>query len=154
MSTRLVICADSALDVCGRLAASGRRVAVPSRAKSLAECVSAKRMIRKFDLTGLPVEIGSVQNKLHVLVSCNKNRFRSKDIVRHTWSGDLPAGSLYKVGPGVYVTSPEFSLLLISQKCGFNDLVMRCCEACGAYGIDDRGKGFYERPALTSIARV
>ena len=154
MSTRLVICADSALDVCGKLAVAGCKAATPSRAKTLNGCVSAKRAIAKFDFANLPVEISSAGRKLHVLVDGNNSRFCSKTIARHTWNGVLPPGSLYKIGPEVYMTSPEFSLLLISQKCGFNDLVMRCCEVCGTYGIDGGGKGFYERSALTSIAKV
>ena len=154
MAARLVICADSALDMCGKLAAAGRKIAMPTRVKSLAECVSTKRMVRTFNLAELPIETASTGDKLHVLIDGNASRFCSKDIVRHVWSGVLPAGSLYKVAQEVYVTSPEFSLLLISQKCEFNNLVMRCCEACGAYGIESSGKGFYARPALTSIAKI
>ena len=154
MAARLVICADSALDMCGKLAAAGRKIAMPTRVKSLAECVSTKRMVRTFNLAELPIETASTDGGLHVLIDSNASRFSSKDIVRHVWSGVLPAGSLYKVAQEVYVTSPEFSLLLISQKCEFNNLVMRCCEACGAYGIESSGKGFYARPALTSIAKI
>ena len=66
----------------------------------------------------------------------------------------MPDGSLYQVSDGVYITSPEFSLLLLSKSLPFDALVLLCDEVCGGYALDATERGFYDRPALSSVSKV
>lgn len=148
---RLVISHMSALGLCSRLAEAGRRVAKACRIRSLRDCASAQRDVALFELSELPLEQGA---RLDILVADNNSRFATSSVRRHTWGAALPDGAFYQVGEGVYVTSPEFSLLLLSKELPFNNLVALCSEVCGCYARDGSARGFYDRPALTTVARV
>ena len=148
---RLVISHRSALDVCSRLAAAGERVARACKLRSLRECASAEKDVFGFDLSSLPVPPDS---KIDILVPNTSNRFVSKSVCRHIWNGSLPDGALYRVAEDVYVTGPEFSLLLLSKGTPFNELIMLCSEVCGRYALERGDRGFFDRPALSSVSKI
>ena len=147
---RLIISHISALELCSRIAQSGRRVARPTKLRSLRECLSAERNLPLFDLSQLP----KLQHRIDVLVPETTKRNITKQLHCHSWGASLPDGSFYSLGNNVYVTSPEFSLLLMSKSTTFNELIALCSEVCGCYQRDDSKRGFYDRPALTSLARI
>ena len=92
---------------------------------------------------------------LHILVAKESQRYRSKGVRRHVWSGRLPDKSVFRLKDDVFVTSPEFSLLLMSTLVPFNELVLLCCEVCGGYMRDrNHPKGFYKRPPLSSLKKI
>ena len=148
---RLVLSHRTALETCSRIAASGEKVARACRVRSLRECASAARDVAAFDLSGLQVD---PESKIDILVPNAGRRFASKNYARHAWTGPLPDGSLYQVSDGVYITSPEFSLLLLSKSLPFDALVLLCDEVCGGYALDATERGFYDRPALSSVSKV
>ena len=91
----------------------------------------------------------------HILVAGAESRNRTKGFKRHVWNGPLPDGSFYRIGEDLYITSPEFSLVLIAQRLSLIDLTLLCCESCGRYVRDPaHPKGFYKRPAITNIMRI
>lgn len=72
----------------------------------------------------------------------------------HLMSGSYPSGSLYRVGEGVLVTSPELTFLQLARVLD-EDLLVACgYELCGCYARDGVGPNFCARPPLTSSARI
>lgn len=50
-------------------------------------------------------------NPLELLVGSAQNRRTTRDATYHVWGGPLPNNSFFALGEGVYVTSPELTLL-------------------------------------------
>lgn len=154
---RLILCGQTALNICNHLAASPTRLATPCRIRSLAECVSAVRDVRKFNLSEIESATGpeALCRPWHIMVSGNNDRSRTKGLERHMWSGPIPDGAFYRIGEGVYISSPEFSIVLLSAQLSLIDIVLLCCESCGRYVRDpSHPKGFYKRPAITNRAKI
>ncbi len=154
---KLVFCAQTALDLCSRLAAEQARIAQPCRMRSLAGCASAARDIDRMNLSPVTDLIGKdfLKPSKHILVSGDSHRFRSREYVRHTWGGAFPNMSFYQIADDVFVTSPELSIVMLAPCLSFNNLVALCCESCGRYVKDPtHPKGIRKRPPLTNIARL
>lgn len=145
------------MDICNRLAASSERLATPCRIRSLVDCASAVGDVRRFDLSAIESAASSqaLGRPWHILVDGDNSRSHTKGIERHIWSGPLPNGAFYRIGDDVYMSSPEFSIVMQSARLSPIDLVLLCCESCGRYVRDSsHPKGFYKRPAITSLAKI
>ena len=76
---------------------------------------------------------------------------RAPDGIRSTrWHEELPEESLFHVGPGVYVCSPEFALLQLAFELHETNLVRLCCHLLSDYGIDHDSGRIISRDALCS----
>lgn len=136
----------------GREAFSAARM---SDVTQLDDCVSQLDMVSAVDLASAdirppkPMEAGCLCNvgadvgKHHILVSGNANRSESDTVVRHRWNTPIPHGALYLVGPGIYMSSPEFIYLQLAGILSDIQLALVGCWMCGKYRIvynDVKGK--------------
>lgn len=48
---------------------------------------------------------------IELMVGSAQKRRRAMGIASHVWKGSIPKGGVFAIGEGVYVTSPEFTLL-------------------------------------------
>lgn len=70
-------------------------------------------------------------------------------------NAELASFRVMELCPGVYVCSPEVSLLYMAQKLSLDSLVLLGYELCGRYVLDPMiDKGFGTRPALCSVAQI
>lgn len=94
--------------------------------------------------------------KTHLLVCSPQARRNGKSTICHTWSGDLPEGSFYKLSDEVYISSPEFLFLQLASPLNTAQLVALGYELCGTYSFDPHHeRGFRTRKApLTTIERL
>ena len=148
---KLVLSHMTALDTCSRIAVSARKMAKPCRIRSLDDCVSAEHDLDMVDLSSIPIDD---THRMDVLVPNASHRFRSKRMTRHVWNGPLPDGSFYRIADDVVITSPEFSLLLLSKPLAFNELVRLCSETCSRYAAANDDRGFIDRPPITSLRKI
>ena len=92
---------------------------------------------------------------IDLLVGSAGNRRRSKDTACHVWRGPIPQGSILRVYDGVYVTSPEFTLL--QQASQLHQVSL--CQMLGRYlgtwspTPNDRNKQI-ERAPLTTFEQL
>lgn len=96
---------------------------------------------------GLPPEA-----PLHILIADPGCRTSANDLVCHTYSGELPNGSLYTVRKGLYVTSPECTLAMIAGILPRPDLIETAYELCGAYTFDADGGYLGCAPLMTKAS--
>ena len=148
---KLVISHMSAIETCSSLAASGRKAAQPCKIRSLHNCVCTER---EFKTVNASASFFSQLEHVDILVPDASRRFASQRIVRHSWTGPLPDGAFYQMAADVFVTSPEFSLLLMSKSLPFNELIRLTSELCSRYATSDSERGFVDRPPLTSPAKI
>ena len=67
------------------------------------------------------------------------------------WSGAILPGSIFSIGRGLYITSPEICYLQMAPRLGVIDSAKLAMELCGPYStIVAPGSWYLERPALTS----
>ena len=80
---------------------------------------------------------------------------RTDNVKTHFYEKPLPEGSFCKISDTVYVASPELTLCQLADTTIFADLLELCLEFCSGYAINpDSERGFDDRPALTSAARL
>lgn len=66
------------------------------------------------------------------------------------WYDRLPEGSLFHIGSGAYVCSPEFALLQLSYELGEVDLIRLCCHLFSEYFVDMSSGQLVSREAICS----
>ena len=75
--------------------------------------------------------------------------------IYHTWQGDLPAGSVARIAPGLCVCSPELSFLQMAQTLDEVSQIRLGFELCGSYSLDARADGgFFKRSSLTAPEKL
>lgn len=109
--------------------------------------VSSARELREADLEGLGITY-SKDDPVHVIVDAPEHRIQSAKVVSHVWSGRLPAGSLYRLSPGVLVTSPAFCCLLRAARESVPRVAALEMECLGLYGCMPTSRGFLDRGPL------
>lgn len=92
----------------------------------------------------------SEKRPLHVLVDSDRQRVSSSRVVSHVWTGRFPAGSLYRLAPGVLVASPGFCCLLAAGRYGIARAACVEMECLGLYGRVPTPRGFLDRNPLLS----
>ncbi len=93
---------------------------------------------------------------LHVLGSKDVRRSSAADVKAHTCAlSSLPAAAARAIAPNVYVSTPEFTFAQVARHLGETETALVGFELCGDYAhFSASVSGFYDRPALTSTARI
>ena len=92
---------------------------------------------------------------LHVMVGSFSSRRTWTSVHAHLFEQTLPEKSFCRIGPHVYVASPELTLCQMAAKLPFIDLLELCLEFCGGYALNPNSeRGFDDRPPLTSASRL
>lgn len=105
--------------------------------------------------TAPPAAAQVPSDRMHVLVSSQKDRHAGARISQHLWSGPMPPCSLayFSSSPQVVVSTPEFVFLQMSYELDFGDLAQLGMEMCGRFTTGADGRRI-ERPALTSREKI
>lgn len=77
--------------------------ASPDLSTFSADPVHAAKVLNKY--------ADQLPNPLEILVGDAKQRRRASSLTCRVWNGNMPSGNVYSVGDGLYVTSPELTLL-------------------------------------------
>ncbi|MBQ6453028.1 MAG: hypothetical protein IJJ14_01565 [Coriobacteriales bacterium] len=91
-----------------------------------------------------------ISKPLHVFVpDAGQRRKPSARYVSYT--GTIPAKSLVRIAPGVYVTSPEYCFVQLATKLNERDLVIAALHLCSSYALDARNENGlrWHRPVTT-----
>ena len=89
---------------------------------------------------------------LHVTVSDEGARRKSRTCSSHIWSGNLPAASFYQLADGAFIASPQFTFLQLAKTLTLIQLIVLGHELCGLYSFDYReefGMKQRETPLIT-----
>lgn len=134
---------------------------------SLTECVTTVDELGVVDLSHYGIEIPPLEGpgslgplglsdgkRHHALVRGGSNQHPARNIVRHQWTSRMPARSFALVGPGIYVSVPEFTFLQLASRLGFERLVQVGCSLCSSYMISPGTNCIIQRPPLTSPERL
>ncbi|WP_143412210.1 hypothetical protein [Arabiibacter massiliensis] len=96
-----------------------------------------------------------LSSPIHLLVSANAKRSRSKSVVFHTRDERLPSGSLAVVGDGHLISSPGLLLTQEAQSVDTVELVFLGHELCGTYStIEAPPEMRYGQTPKTTLARL
>lgn len=112
---------------------------------------SPRQLLTQFDgLTSLEVSQAvdrqdGIAGALHLMVSSAGERRNSHNVECHVWSckQPLPPKSIYSIGPGLYVVSPELCLVRIAPTLSRLELLHRMTNMLGLFAFD-----FWERLEL------
>lgn len=148
---KIVVCNESALHFWS-LPEERRARAVLSTSHDLADAGSSAKIIASVD----PELMGLGDYPLHVLVSSDNARGKSKNCLSHIYSRPLPAGSLYRLANDVYITSPELTYFQMGGSVPIIELVMFGMQICGTYALDPLAPAGYRDhiEPLTSTDRL
>jgi len=106
------------------------------------------------------VKLSGLKLPLHIIMSNHANRWASKTMKQHVFSGDTPVGYFIGAENGLEVSSPEFCFLQMAGQLPLAELIELGYELCGTYSIPIDGdsnvpaRGFYQRQPLTSIKKI
>lgn len=113
--------------------------------------------VRQLQAQGLSLPV-------EVTVAFDKNRRVSPLVRSHVLSASLPQGSIIRVDDRLLVSSPELCFMQLANTLAESKLIKLGLELCGTYSLpgpharsldsDLAGKGFYERPALTTLKKL
>ncbi len=93
---------------------------------------------------------------LHVLGGKDVRRSSAADVKAHVCALEsLPDAAVRAIAPEVYVSAPEFTFAQMARRLGEIGAALLGFELCGDYShFSAPISGFYDRPALTSTARI
>lgn len=93
--------------------------------------------------------------RLDVMVAGAADRRRSPAVACHVCAAELPAGSLLRLGGGVFVADVRLTALQAAVDLDLLELVEYYFELCGGYELPfDDEDDYRERPAPTSVAEL
>ncbi len=84
----------------------------------------------------MPAEHGLIMQPGHpldVLVPSESARRYAKDLRPHVWAGEVPMGAFRKIGPNLFVSSPEFTYVQLALSFSVIELAQVGNELCGGY---------------------
>lgn len=90
----------------------------------------------------------------HFLVPSAVKRASTDDVIFHAGCRELPAGSLRRVGRGVFVVSPECCMRQLACELDVAQLVMLGYELCGSYSFAADGSAAFETLPQTSVGKL
>ena len=97
----------------------------------------------------------SLPNPVELLVCTPQNRRSSEGLTCHMWNGALPRNSVYLIDEGIYVTSPEFTLLMQATQLHQASLCMMLGRYLGTWTPDPHAElGQRTRAPLTSLEQL
>ena len=97
---------------------------------------------------------------LHILLREPNNRWASKTMRQHAFTGKTPEGCFMSTEEGLFVSSPEFCFLQLSGQMTLHRLIELGYELCGSYSMPAPGdsnvpeRGFHLRQPLTSTKKL
>ena len=120
---------------------------IPKRMPSIAELERITSNVRQLAGATLP---------LHVIVSSDAGRHKSKLAVAHIALKRYPKNSHVHLAPNVACASPELVALQMTEYATETELLLLVDELCGYYGIQPNAKsGLVKREEpLTSVSRI
>ncbi|MGN0075918.1 MAG: hypothetical protein ACI38Z_02975, partial [Parafannyhessea sp.] len=83
------------------------RDSVATRGGSLADSSASAREV---EASGI-LQRGAIEAPVHVLVDAQTKKHRMSQVKAHVWSGKIPLRSFYRLEDGIYVSSPEFTVV-------------------------------------------
>ena len=129
------------------------RVGSPLSGKGLDWTLESVRELRECGLEQLGITL-SESDPVHVLVDSAERRARSRVVRSHVWSGRIPAGSFYRIAPGILIASPAFCCLQAAATGSLPYVASVEMECLGLYGRVDDSRGFLDRRPLLSISEL
>lgn len=160
----LYLYGSSALDVMRYLRAieDGTVPGISIRPKRLGGAVHTNRQLNQLNHQA-QLLLSHVRGPLHALVSARGQATRTRRLITHVWSSEIPAGAYRDLGNGICLTTPAFLFQQMAAELGELDLLLLGLELCGFYSkwsfptaksahtADDefRGCTFELKPATT-----
>ena len=138
-----------------------REGARPSRASSIPEGVPGDAEARAL-FEALQPNLSDTVERLHVLVSTQSGRRRTKTVCGHLCSAALPPGSFIPadaMGIEFHVCAPELVFLQMAEELEMRHLIYVGFALCSSFRLDDWEdggcvkRGGFDRP-LTSVERI
>ena len=97
---------------------------------------------------------------LHILLNNRNNRWKSKTMKQHVFSGETPVGFFLGGENELEVSSPELCFLQMAGHLPLAGLIELGYELCGTYSMPMEGdpnvplRGFYQRQPMTNIKKL
>ena len=93
---------------------------------------------------------------VHFLVPSSKHQVKSPVTKLHRTSlATIPKDLVREVSPGVFASGPELAFIQMASTTSLVGAVVLGHELCGTYAhFAKMASGFYERPPLTSVAKI
>ena len=83
-----------------------------------------------------PGSLGPKMAGRHPLMEGEGNRHDFANVTRHAWNSPIPSGSFAKIGPGVFVSTPEFTFLQLARVLSPLETILVGCSLCASYRLD------------------
>jgi len=106
------------------------------------------------------VKFSELSFPVHIMLSNPKNRWTSKMMKQHMFSGEVPSGCFIYINGMFAVSSPEFCFIQMAGKLPLFKLIELGYELCGTYSLPIAGdteipdRGFHIRPQMTSVKKL
>lgn len=110
-----------------------------------------------YEITHLDLRsLGITQQPLHHLAPATTYQSKAHGLKTHLSKlNSLPPGLIREIQPGVYLSGPELCFIQMATHTSLLGAVVLGHELCGTYShFSTFVSGFYERPALTSVAKI
>lgn len=92
---------------------------------------------------------------IHVTVGNRNNRRSGMPIKAHLFEGDLPKDAILKLDEGLYVSSPELTLIQTAQEFGRTGTMLLAMQMCGTYSLSqDDNRRCIKRGQLANPASI
>ena len=130
----LYLYGQSALDVTRHLRAieGGALPGSPSRPRRLSSAFYTHRQLNELSHQ-TKLLLSHVNGPIHALVPAQNMLTRSKRIVTHLWSHDIPGGAYLNLGNKAFLPTPAFLLLQMAVQLDEVELISLGLELCGYY---------------------
>jgi len=110
--------------------------------------------------TSEQVKLSGLTLPLHIIHRSSVNRWASKVMKQHVYSGKTPAGCFIGAENELEVSSPEFCFLQMAGQLSLPELIELGYELCGTYSMPITGdlkvpsRGFYQHQPLTNTKKI
>lgn len=131
------------------------RDGVATRGGSLADSSASAREV---EASGI-LQRGAIEAPVHVIVDTLVKRHVSRLLVPHLWSGKVPLWCFYKLSDGVFVSSPEFTVVQEVSILDRIELAWAISSLCSGFRKHSRettlwNTGFEVATPITSLKNV
>ena len=154
------VCGESALEYYRNSRAVSEDIIDAGDPQRLQGAICRADYLSDTSLAGLCLDDPTPEKPLHVMVPDATMRTGALAVAPHVCTRPLPAGSLRRVNPEVFVTSPELTFVQLARTLDVPELVAVAMELCGDYRSDAMPYGvgerttLYEEPQLTTVERL
>ena len=130
----------------------------------LSEATTSLKQMNDVGLIKLGIGDATKEHPLEVLVKESGQKTRAATVHARVWGRPIVGNAFRRVGPDVFVSSPEFVLLQMAPMLDFPELVALGMELCGTYrrevevpvlGTNETKRVTeYQQPLLTSPRKI